>query len=234
VQLRRAFGSWPTDDFQLLSVEQRMAFYAGSEGLTGPDVLRKARELLTASESHGEYYMDGGEFLPLSVWGRRGFDESRIELHSLPADMRMDRVLGQTYRVKVLSTGNKGDNTVTRTSQSKRKSSALPLALPQDPSASSSSSRPRLALEDAAEPPADTPTPHASADEGSSSSSSDSSSKTSSSSSSSSGKKVKKGKKGKKDKKDKKGKKGKKDKKGKKGKKDKKGKKNKKDEHRGT
>jgi hypothetical protein len=209
-----------------------MAFHAGAEGLSGPELLRKARELLTASESHGEYYMDGGEFLPLSVWGRRGFDETRIELHSLPLDIREDRVLGKTYRVKVLSTGTKGDNTVTRTSQSKRKSSALPLA-PQDPSSSSSSSRPRLALEDAVPQPGGTSTPHASADEGSSSSSSDSSSDSSSSSSSScsSGKHKKKGKKGKKDKKGKKVKKG---KKGKKGKKEKKEKKSKKDEHRGT
>jgi hypothetical protein len=213
-----------------------MAFYASSEGLTGPDVLKKARELLTASEAHGEYYIDGGEFLPLSVWGRRGFDEERILLHSLPADVREDRVLGTTYRVKVLSTGNRGEAMTTRTTQCKRKSSALPLA-PQDPSSPSSSSRPRLALEDGpapAAPPGDTSTPHVSSDQGSSSSSSDSSSDTSSSSSSSSGKHKKKGKKGKKGKKVKKGKKDKKNTKDKRGKKCKKEKKSKKDEHRGT
>jgi hypothetical protein len=210
----------------LLDAEQRMTFFSSSDGLTGADVIKKARELLVASESHGEYYVDGGEFLPLSVWGRRGFDENNIMMRSLKSDVREDRVLGTIYRVKILSTGNKGEATTTRSTVCKRKSKALPA--PQD---QSSSSRPRLALEDGSA--ADASTPHASSDEGSSSSPSDSSDTSSSSSSSSAkhkkkskkGKKGKTGKKEKKVKKEKKLKKGKKDKKGKKGKNDKKGKK---------
>lgn len=46
-----------------------------------------------------EYY-DGGEFLPLSVWKQRGFDEASIEQRSLEADKLQHPVLGLCYRVK--------------------------------------------------------------------------------------------------------------------------------------
>jgi hypothetical protein len=213
-----------------------MAFYAGADGLSGPDVLRSARELLTSSESHGEYYIDGGEFLPLSVWVQRGYDSNRIHDLTKPADIREDRVLGTTYRVRILATGNKGEGMVTRTSQHKRKSGTPPVALEGQ---SSSSSRPRtLALEDKPEPQASASATPPADDSGTSSSSSRSDSSNSSNSSSSSSGKHKKDKKGnkksKKDKKNKKNKKGKKNKKDKKDKKGKREKKNKKDEHRGT
>jgi hypothetical protein len=223
-----------------LSDEQRMAFYVAADGMEGVAVIKKAREMITASEAHGEFYIDGGEWLPLSVWGKRGFDEDRIKRLTLPIDVREDRVLGTTYRVKVLSTGNKGEKVVTRTSECRRRSSALPLP----PTGSSSSSQPPLALLDTENPepqPAGTATPQASgSSNGSSNNSSNDSSDTSTDTSSSSGKHKKKGKKGKRDKKskkskkDKKGKNSKKNKKGKKEKKEKKEKKRKQDEHLGT
>jgi hypothetical protein len=210
-----------------LDSQQRTSFYAAAHSLTGPAVIKKAMEMIEASESHGEYFIDGGEFLPLSVWATRGFDQARILQYSLPADIREDRVLGTTYRVKVLATGNKGEKMTTRTSQCKRKS-VVPLAVEDQ------SSRPRLALEDAPTAlPSGTSTPLASESGGSSDSTNDPFSDDSSSSSSSSVKDKKKNKKGKKGKKGKKDKNNKKNKKGKKGKKGKKVKKEKKDEHRG-
>ncbi len=67
--MRRAFGSWPTDDFRLLDAEQRMAFYVAADGMEGSAEVKKAQEMISASESHGEFYIDGGELLPLSVGG---------------------------------------------------------------------------------------------------------------------------------------------------------------------
>ena len=226
--MRRHFGSWPTDDFQMLSVEQQTAFYEGAHDMERRDMLKKASEILEATEAHGEFYVDGGKFLPLSVWANMGYDVQRIETLTLKEDIKEDRVLGQTYRVKILSTGNKGETMLARKSVLKRKRQT-PLALV--PTSSSSSTRGALALEDAL--PGGTATPPASPDGASSASesSNESSDESSDDSSSSSSKhKKKKGKKGKKNKKDKKGKKGKKNKKDKKNKKEKK---NKKDEHRG-
>jgi hypothetical protein len=216
----------------MLSLEQQTAFYDGAHDMEGRDMVKKARELLEATESHGQFYCDGGKFLPLSVWANMGYDVDRIERLTLKEDSREDRVLGKTFRVRVLSTGNKGESMLSRKSVLKRKRNA-PLAL--DPT--SRTGEP-LALEDL---PAGTTTPPArfpggssssnkSSNDSSNESSDDSSNDSSSSSSKHKKKKGKKGKKGKKNKKDKKGKKNKKDKKNKKNKKEKK---NKKDEHRG-
>jgi hypothetical protein len=214
----------------MLSPEQQMSFYDGAHDMEAGDLLKKARELLEASEAHGEFYIDGGKFLPLSVWSRMGYDVDRIDRLTLKEDTKEDRVLGKTFRVKVLSTGNKGETMVKRTSQLKRKRGAAPLAL-QEQSSSSSSTRRTLALEDQALP-GNTTTPPASPEGAASFSSSDSCSSSDSSSSSSSSRIKKKGKKNKKGKNNKKDKKGKKGKKNKKDKKNKKEKKSKKDEHR--
>ena len=199
----------------MLSLEQQMSFYNGAHDMETSDMLKKATELLEASEAHGEFYIDGGKFLPLSVWANQSYDVDRIERLTLKEDTKEDRVLGKTFRVKVLSTGNKGETMVKKTTQLKRKRGAAPLAL-QDQSASSSSTRRPLALEDEPQAlPGNTTTPPASPEGASSSSTSskDSSDDSSSDSSSSSNKHKKKGKKGKKNKKDKKNKKEKKSKK---------------------
>jgi hypothetical protein len=213
----------------MLSLEQQMSFYNGAHDMETSDMLKKATELLEGSEAHGEFYIDGGKFLPLSVWANQGYDVDRIERLTLKEDTKEDRVLGKTFRVKVLVTG-----TLKKTTQLKRKRGAAPLAL-QDQSASSSSTRRPLALEDEPQAlPGNTTTPPASPEGASSSSTSSKDSSDDSSSDSSSSKHKKKGKKGKKGKKNKKDKKGKKGKKNKKDKKNKKEKKSKKDEHRET
>ena len=54
-----------------------------------------------------QYYMNGGEFLPLSVWATRGFDANVIKEKIAPEDCREHPVLGTTYRVKILSMGDR-------------------------------------------------------------------------------------------------------------------------------
>ena len=41
----------------------------------------------------------GGSFLPLSVWERKGYDIAMIEKHNTANNVRVDKVLGATYRV---------------------------------------------------------------------------------------------------------------------------------------
>jgi hypothetical protein len=47
---------------------------------------------------------EGGEFLPLGVWGVRGFNIEAIRDLTPPEDRKMDKVLGEVYRVRVLQT----------------------------------------------------------------------------------------------------------------------------------
>jgi hypothetical protein len=67
---------------------------------------------LTVHEEHGEFYEDGGDFLPLSVLTQQGFNATSIEENALPKDQRDHPVLGKTYRVNIIKGGFRGTKTV--------------------------------------------------------------------------------------------------------------------------
>jgi hypothetical protein len=67
---------------------------------------------LTVNEEHGEFYEDGGDFLPLSVLTQQGFNATSIEQNALPKDQRDHPVLGKTYRVNIIKGGFRGTKTV--------------------------------------------------------------------------------------------------------------------------
>ena len=113
-------------------------------------------------ETHGEFYEDAGEFLPLSVWAVKGYDPQVIEQGALDKDKRFHPVLGQTFRVNIIRGGHRGSRIVGKSdklsvagpmpelSGSASSSQALTGATPQlaladvessDSSSSSSSSR---------------------------------------------------------------------------------------------
>ena len=149
--------------------------------LTGPQTVVLAKERFEVTQTEAEFYIDGGEFLPLGVWGARGYDIEAIKSKTLAADIREHPVLGTTYRVKILSTGNRGE-------RGKKRSSILDAKGTLQKSTNEETTV--LALEDGA-------ANEAASD---SSSSKSSASSSSSSSSSSSRRKSKKGKKSKKNK----------------------------------
>ena len=60
-------------------------------------------ELLEGIEKKEDNFSEGGQFLPLSVWERKGFDVHSIETKSLPQDISEHPVLGTTYRVRLQS-----------------------------------------------------------------------------------------------------------------------------------
>lgn len=67
-------------------------------------------------DESAERYVDGGEFLPLSVWGSRGFDADRIRDRTHRSDVREDEVLGTVYRVRILRTETTGKRATIRKS----------------------------------------------------------------------------------------------------------------------
>ena len=85
-------------------------------GTSGPEAVAMATELIDTYKTDEEYYADGGEYLPLSVWATRGFDATRIENNTADRDRRTCPVLGPTFRVKILSMGNAGTRGTKRAS----------------------------------------------------------------------------------------------------------------------
>jgi hypothetical protein len=75
-------------------------------------------------EEHGEYYDDAGEWLPLEVWGARGFDMAAIESKSRPQDKRSHPVLGAIFRVAILKSGHRGHKSASKTDELKASSDA--------------------------------------------------------------------------------------------------------------
>jgi len=167
-------------------------------------------EALIATEEQSDSFSEGGAFLPLGVWTAQGYDADAIANLSLPEDCRSHPVLGNTYRVRIVTKTITGVRKVARTSTLKRRGVAM-----GDGEQSNQSSRPApatpLPITDAdpadmtpagtTMPHAATAVPHASpeADATSTSTSSKSSSSSSNSSDSSdgNGKKHKKSKKNK-------------------------------------
>lgn len=181
-------------------------FWASVVGMPAASKI-EAAEQLTSSELSEESFAEGGEYLPLGVWAKRGFDVTRIEQHTRDDDKRICPVLGICFRLRILSKTNVHKRGILR--ESKRQKTAPEDEVASASAAAAGSAAAPLALED-----------------GRASSSSDSSD--SSSNDSSDSRRRKKSKKAwKQAKKSKKG--GKKDKKSKKSNKEKKNKKSKKD-----
>jgi hypothetical protein len=98
------------------SQEEQQSFMRSVAHMTGPEAVARAKETYEHYESAGEYWNEGGEFQPLGVWGARGYDVARIEANSHPSDRRDHPVLGQTFRIRILSSGMHGERGQKRTS----------------------------------------------------------------------------------------------------------------------
>lgn len=109
-QLTRQYGVWPTDDFKAISEEEKVAFMKACGEAKDQDQLKLvSEEYLRRFEKRARFFLHNGEFLPLSVWGTRGFDTERIASSTPAADTVEHPVLGKCYRVEILSTGSKGE-----------------------------------------------------------------------------------------------------------------------------
>jgi hypothetical protein len=45
--------------------------------MSGAQTAKRAQETMTSATEHRDTFVDGGEFLPLSVWRFRGFDATK-------------------------------------------------------------------------------------------------------------------------------------------------------------
>lgn len=105
--LYRKYGEFP--NFAHLTDAQRQAFYQSARNLGFAKTIESAESFrLEKYQQEEEYFVNGGEFLPLSVWANQGFNTELIVKNTSPNDIRDHDVLGKTYRVKILSTGKRG------------------------------------------------------------------------------------------------------------------------------
>ena len=171
------------------------------DGLSSAGAMAAAEQLLERVIADMHEVSEGGEFLPLGVWGVRGFDIEAIRAHTPPEDMRTDKVLGTVYRVRVASTRRTQTTKKQRTHRLSVPVGLPPLPLadqqpaaaPAAPAATTAEEQPAATTAEAAALAIEDEDPDVSHD---SSDNSDSSSSDSSSSTSSRDKKKKKTKKG--------------------------------------
>ena len=119
-QLWRGFGEWPIPAFASLSEEAQHAFFRDSHG-AGKDIVRKCDQLLQQHENHERWYSCGGKFLPLSVWGVKGWDTDRIAQNSTPEDIAHCAVGGTTYRVPIRAAGERGEQGIRSLATARKK-----------------------------------------------------------------------------------------------------------------
>ena len=114
-QLRRVFGKWPVSEFTDFAEDEKKGFFSEIAGMSMEELKQYCARKFQKVEQHQAYYEDGGQFLPLSVWERKGFPVADIEAKSLPSDRRTHPVLGNTYRVAIMGSGQRGFQGTTST-----------------------------------------------------------------------------------------------------------------------
>ena len=89
-------------------VEDVKEFYKECRGLTPDGIFELAEQCFKRYKREEDYYSNGGEFLPLSVWKTHGWNTDLIENFSDPDDIREIPQAGKVYRVKIMASGTRG------------------------------------------------------------------------------------------------------------------------------
>ena len=101
----------------LMPEEQKNEFWLKVHTCCSAEEIRNtvATYSIVKENKQERFFHNDGKFLPLAVWSRKGFDADRISNLSTDNDRRVDRVLGMTYRVEIMCTGNRGSQSSTAT-----------------------------------------------------------------------------------------------------------------------
>ena len=134
-QLRRVFGKWPIGEFVEMEPDEQKAFFSDIGGMSMEALKQHCERTFSKTESHGKFYEERGQFLPLSVWATRGFPVEDIEAKSHASDRRFHDVLGMTYRVALMSSGSKGWKGSSSTDALNKRSKAAALTDDHEPDA---------------------------------------------------------------------------------------------------
>ena len=148
-QLRRVFGKWPIGEFVEMEPDEQKAFFSDIGGMSMEALKQHCERTFSKTESHGKFYEERGQFLPLSVWAARGFPVEDIEAKSHASDRRFHDVLGSTYRVALMSSGSKGWKGSSSTDALNKRSKAAALTDDHEPDAAAAAAAVAAAADDA-------------------------------------------------------------------------------------
>jgi len=117
-QLYREYGSWPNPQFAAIGEADQVQFYKDIKGIRSCAQLRAfTDDLFEKKNSFETFYEEGGAYLPLSVWDRKGYNTADIITGTAPEDILEHPVLKTCYRLKILSKGCRGSNGWSRSSK---------------------------------------------------------------------------------------------------------------------
>ena len=91
-----------------LDPEVQKKFYNDCGTMSADKIRESAQRTYKSYNREEEWFDEGGDYLPLSVWASRGWDIERIEQNTKPEDVRETAQGGRTYRVKIQSGGTRG------------------------------------------------------------------------------------------------------------------------------
>ena len=94
------YGKWPIPAFLQCPPELQLAWWQ-SEGTTREEIHAKLVTTVSDSKINESVKETKGQFLPLSVWRKRGFDTEKIKANTPPEHVRQHDVLGATYKVDI-------------------------------------------------------------------------------------------------------------------------------------
>ena len=106
--LFRGFGTWPVHGFESIAEEEKRKFFADVQDKSGTECVAMARSLMCKYEEHHKFYEERGQFLPLSVWEKNGFPVDKIASDSASCDRKIHPILGECFRVALITTGSAG------------------------------------------------------------------------------------------------------------------------------
>jgi hypothetical protein len=117
VMLSRMFGSWPPDEFKGIDDATMQKFWATP--VADKDGLQKAVEdTLVSRLVESQIAEDSGPYLPLATWADAPYHFDPAEIRA-KAPMRMHHILGETYQVKIVTTGGRKQRDVVRETMAK-------------------------------------------------------------------------------------------------------------------
>ena len=117
VMLSRMFGSWPPEEFKGIDDATMQKFFATP--VADKDSLQKAVEdTLVSRLVESQIAEDSGPYLPLATWADAPYHFDPAEIRA-KAPMRMHHILGETYQVKIVTTGERKQRDVVRETMAK-------------------------------------------------------------------------------------------------------------------
>jgi len=91
-----------------MSPEEQKAFMADIGGLNITQIRALIESKYQKITQHGTYYDNGGQYLPPSVYEKMGYDPVAIKALTPSCDRVMHPILGETFRLAILTTGQRG------------------------------------------------------------------------------------------------------------------------------